>query len=73
MPRKIVDTLSSWEEAGIGVTNRSYCRIIPACIGGLSGKKGIPNILRPEVAFYRNNVLLFPIEEQRAPVDADQS
>ncbi|WMV19021.1 hypothetical protein MTR67_012406 [Solanum verrucosum] len=32
MPSKIVDTLSSWEEAGIEAKNRSYWRTIPACI-----------------------------------------
>lgn len=32
MPSKIVDTLSSWEEAGKGAINRSYWRTIPSCM-----------------------------------------
>ncbi|KAF3663695.1 hypothetical protein FXO37_11846 [Capsicum annuum] len=32
MPSKIVDTLSSWEEAGMGAKNRAYWRIILASI-----------------------------------------
>ncbi|KAG5581668.1 hypothetical protein H5410_052295 [Solanum commersonii] len=32
MPSKVVDTLSSWEEAEIGAKNMSYWRTTPACI-----------------------------------------
>lgn len=39
MPSKIVDTLHSWEEAGIGAKNRSIWRSIPACIWWTVWKK----------------------------------
>lgn len=51
MPSKIIDTLSSWEEDGIGARNRSDWRIIPACIWWTLWK-GIPDVLRIEVVAY---------------------
>lgn len=39
IPSKLVDTLSSWEEAGIGAKNMSYWRTIPACIWQTIRKK----------------------------------
>ncbi|WMV51345.1 hypothetical protein MTR67_044730 [Solanum verrucosum] len=39
MPSKVVDTLSSWEEAEIGAKNMRYWRTTPACIWQTIGKE----------------------------------
>ncbi|WMV41257.1 hypothetical protein MTR67_034642 [Solanum verrucosum] len=58
MPSKIVDTLSSWEEAGIEAKNISYWRTIPACIWFNEALDGV--VLTYEPKFSSNLAKILP-------------